>query len=177
MRRLSRYPHRSVVSILSGLLTLTSVPACTRSGDQGVGDTTAAVNVGATPRPPSDSASLVRVYKSPTCTCCTAWVDHMRQSGFRVLAIDTTDLDAIKRRYRVAAEHAACHTATVGGYVVEGHVPAEDVRRLLAERPSVTGLAVPGMPVGSPGMEGTYKEAYEVLAFTHGSTSTVFAKH
>lgn len=151
--------------------------ACSGDGDVRAADKTAAVNLAATPRPASDSAPAVTVYKSPTCGCCTAWVDHLKQNGFRVVAIDTTDVDAIKRRYGVAPEHASCHTATVGGYVVEGHVPAGDMRRLLAERPAVTGLAAPGMPAGSPGMEGPYKQAYEVLAFGKGRTATVFARH
>lgn len=121
--------------------------------------------------------AVVTVYKSPTCGCCTAWVDHMRASGFRVAAIDTNDVDAVKRQHGVAAEHGSCHTALVGGYVLEGHVPASDVRRLLAERPAITGLAVPGMPAGSPGMEGPVSEPYRVIAFTRGGGTSVFAKH
>lgn len=166
------------------LLALATAAACTRTaGDSAreASDTVSAVNVDATP---SIVASLraaetqtVTVYKNPSCTCCSAWADHMRKAGFRVVTIDTNNLDAVKRRYGVAPEHAACHTAVVNGYVIEGHVPAPDVRRLLAERPSITGLAVPGMPVGSPGMEGAYKQRYQVLAFTRGKSTTVFANH
>ena len=118
----------------------------------------------------------VHVYKSPTCGCCVKWIDHLRSNGFSVRATDVPDVTPIKLENGVAPELSACHTAFVGGYVVEGHVPAADVRRLLDERPDVAGLAVPGMPIGSPGMEGPNPEAYEVLSF--GSQGIrVFSKH
>jgi len=163
--------------LFTGVVGLPLAVACSRGGEVQVGDTTAAVNVAATPRPATDSAPVIAVYKSPTCTCCTKWVDYVKRSGFKVDVINTRSLDPIKRRYGVASEHSACHTAIVGGYVVEGHVPAEDIRRLLAERPAITGLAVPGMPIGSPGMEGAYRQAYEVLAFTRGGGTSIFASH
>lgn len=165
--------ERVLLSIASALVV---TQGCSSDSGASAGDTVAAVNVSATPAPAA-VGETVTVYKSPTCTCCTAWVDHLKQSGFAVVAIDTTDVDAVKQRFGVAREHAACHTAVVGGYVVEGHVPAQDIRRLLAEKPAITGLAVPGMPVGSPGMEGAYRQAYEVLAFTRGKSTSVFARH
>jgi hypothetical protein len=122
----------------------------------------------------------VAVAKSPTCGCCGAWVDHMRAAGFEVEARDVSDEDlaALKRRLGLAPEHASCHTAEVDGYVVEGHVPAEDVRRLLAERPDALGLAVPGMPVGSPGMEmGNTREPYDTLLIGANGEARVFARH
>ncbi len=106
------------------------------------------------------------VAKSPTCGCCGAWVNHMRAAGFEVEVRELPDeaLAALKRRLGLAPEHTSCHTAEVDGYVVEGHVPAEDVTRLLAERPDALGLAVPGMPIGSPGMEmGGMREPYDTL--------------
>lgn len=177
MRRHSSYRNTRKLPVLGGVLVLSVVAACSQRGEEPAGDTMAAVNVAATPRPAADAAPVVTVYKSPTCTCCTAWVDHMKESGFRVVSIDTSNLEAIKRRYGVAPEHAACHTAIVGDYVVEGHVPAEDVRRLLAQRLAIIGVAVPGMPVGSPGMEGAYKQSYDVLAFARGGVTSVFSKH
>ena len=128
--------------------------------------------------PGEDAPPLVTVYKSPTCGCCAAWVDHLRASGFTVETVDVADLDAVKRQYGIPDSLASCHTAVVGGYVVEGHVPAEDVRRLLAERPEAGGLAVPGMPVGSPGMEAPdgRTEPYAVLLVDDGGT-TVFSRH
>lgn len=117
----------------------------------------------------------VVVYKSPTCGCCAKWVAHMEEAGFEVETHDMTDLSSIKANYGVGSGINSCHTAVVDGYVVEGHVPAEHVKRLLEERPDVTGLAVPGMPIGSPGMEGSYSEAYDVLTFDRAGKTTVFA--
>lgn len=110
---------------------------------------------------------LVTVTKDPSCGCCGAWADHVRAAGFPVRIVESEDVDALKARLGVPAELASCHTAEVEGYVVEGHVPATALTRLLAERPPATGLAVPGMPAGSPGMEypGTVSEAYEVVLF------------
>jgi hypothetical protein len=109
----------------------------------------------------------VVVTKDPSCGCCSGWVEHVRAAGFAVEVIESSDLAPIKTRLGVPARLASCHTAEIGGYVLEGHVPAAAVKRLLAERPAATGLAVPGMPVGSPGMEvpGSPEERYEVIAF------------
>ena len=114
----------------------------------------------------SSSLPEVTVYKRPTCGCCTEWVSHVRQHGFRVRIRDVTDLQPIKTRHGVPADLHSCHTTLVGGYVVEGHVPAALVERLLRERPTVVGVAVPGMPVGSPGMEVPGRPA-ESLPGTH----------
>jgi hypothetical protein len=119
----------------------------------------------------------VVVYKSPTCGCCTEWVAHLRRHGFQVRSEDVTDLQAVKARHRVPPDLQSCHTALVGGYVIEGHVPADLVERLLRERAKVAGLAVPGMPVGSPGMEvpGARAERYRVLTFDRDGRTGVFA--
>src|SRR5262245_26187233 len=110
-------------------------------------------------------AQEITVHKDPNCGCCSGWVRHLQQAGFAVKAIDTAELDAIKTRLGVPADLAACHTAQVAGYVVEGHVPALAIERLLAEKPDAAGLAVPGMPIGSPGMEGANPEQYDVVLF------------
>ncbi|OOG21003.1 CopG family transcriptional regulator [Thioalkalivibrio denitrificans] len=104
------------------------------------------------------------VYKTPTCGCCDKWIEHMEQAGFTVDARDLQNLNPIKAQLGIAGKLQSCHTATVGGYVVEGHVPADVVQRLLDEQPAIHGIAVPGMPMGSPGMEGPYTERYNVLA-------------
>ncbi len=117
------------------------------------------------------------VYKSPTCRCCANWVDHMREAGFTVLAHDVADVDLIKRQRGVPSSLSSCHTAVVGKYVIEGHVPAEDVRRLLRDRPAVAGLAVPGMPMGSPGMEGVTRDRYDVLSFDSAGRSATYSSH
>lgn len=117
------------------------------------------------------------VYKTPTCGCCKGWVKAMETAGFKVEVHDLDDLASIKHAAGVPDELQACHTARIGGYVVEGHVPAADIRRLLAERPNVAGIATPGMPMGSPGMEGAYKDHYDVVTFGGDGRSTVFASH
>ena len=120
------------------------------------------------------------VYKSAACGCCTSWVEHARANGFTARIVDTEDLGAVKQELGVPPGLASCHTVVVGAYIVEGHVPAADVKRLLAEKPAVRGLAVPGMPIGSPGMEQGPRsgyQRYDVLAFTRTGTTTVFARH
>ncbi len=110
------------------------------------------------------AGAAITVHKDPNCGCCSGWVDHLQASGYAAKVIETADIDAVKKRLGVPADLAACHTAEVGGYIVEGHVPARAIAKLLAERPSAKGLAVPGMPAGSPGMGGD-PEVYEVILF------------
>lgn len=107
------------------------------------------------------------VYHDPNCGCCGGWVAHMRSAGFQVNVIDTDDLAGIKNRFAIPSDLASCHTAKIGNYLIEGHVPARAVQRLLVERPAAAGLAVPGMPTGSPGMEapGAPDETYDVMLF------------
>lgn len=119
----------------------------------------------------------VTVYKSPTCGCCKKWIKHMQDNGFEVKAHDMQKIDSIKSMSGVRKEFASCHTATVGGYVIEGHVPAADVKRLLAEKPKVRGLTVPGMAAGSPGMEGPRKDKYQVLTFDNKGIVGVYADY
>lgn len=125
---------------------------------------------------PAGEPTLV-VYKTPSCGCCKGWVKAMESSGFKVEVHDLDDLAATKHAAGVPDELQSCHTARIGGYVVEGHVHAEDIRRLLAERPDVAGIAAPGMPMGSPGMEGAYKDRYDVVTFGGNGRQTVFASH
>jgi hypothetical protein len=108
---------------------------------------------------------VITVHKDPNCGCCTGWVQHLQKAGFTVKTIETTDLDAVKTRLGVPADLAGCHTAQVAEYLIEGHVPAVALKRFLNEKPNATGLAVPGMPVGSPGMEGGTPQPYEVVLF------------
>jgi len=121
---------------------------------------------------------LVSVYKTPTCGCCNAWVDHLRQAGFEVETNDVPSTNPIASEAGVPTNARSCHTAKIGGYVVEGHVPAADIKRLLEERPDIVGLSVPGMPIGSPGMEmGDRKDSYDVLAFGRDGSTSVFSSH
>ena len=132
--------------------------------------------LGLVPRANAQRAEVVTVYKSPTCGCCGDWVRHIRASGLRVEAYDLEDVSPMRRRYGVPGALASCHTAVVAGYAIEGHVPAADIQRLLRERPKFVGLAVPGMVVGSPGMEQGPPQRYETLAFD-ARGSWVFARH
>jgi hypothetical protein len=127
----------------------------------------------------------IQVYKTPTCGCCTKWIDHLRAAGFAVEATDLPDLTSLKAMNGVPAGLSSCHTATIEGYVIEGHVPASDIVKLLKERPKVAGLAVPGMPMGSPGMEHPdpdRHEAFDVVAFgateaPTGAGVSIFSSH
>lgn len=120
----------------------------------------------------------VVVYKSPTCSCCSKWIEHLQQAGFRVEAHNESEMSQVKTRLGVPEELASCHTALINGYVIEGHVPADDIKQLLAKHPKARGLAVPGMPIGSPGMEmGTRVDAYDVLLMADGKPPAIFAHH
>lgn len=120
------------------------------------------------------------VYKTETCGCCNYWVDHVRDAGFSITAHDISHRELNEKKREVGLDFglASCHTAFVEGYAIEGHVPAEDILRLLEERPAVAGLTVPGMPIGSPGMEqGDRRDPYHVLAFQPDGSTTIFASH
>ena len=123
------------------------------------------------------NAATIAVVKDPNCGCCTQWIEYLRRSGFVVTVTDTPEQPRISAQMGVPADLRGCHSATIDGYVVEGHVPAEDIRRLLAERPNAKGIAVPGMPMGSPGMEqGGMKDAYMTVLFGDNG-QTLFARH
>lgn len=118
------------------------------------------------------------MYQHPQCGCCGKWADHLRGHGFTVEVIATREMSRVRSEAGVPRALGSCHTATVGGYVVEGHVPVADVQRLLAERPPVAGIAAPGMPLGSPGMEGPYPaDHYNVIGFDAEGNTQVFASH
>lgn len=119
----------------------------------------------------------VTVYKDPNCGCCHKWVDHMKANGFKVVAHDTSDMDAVKKSFGVPSDLQSCHTGVVGGYAFEGHVPADVIRKLLAEKPKdIRGVAVPGMPQGSPGMETGRVDHYDIIAFDRAGKTKVYAR-
>jgi hypothetical protein len=130
-------------------------------------------------RSPVARLPLVVVHKSPTCGCCGKWVDHLRAAGFTVQVRDEADMNAVKERVGVPPAKGSCHTAEVGGYFIEGHVPAADVQRLLKEKPVARGLTAPGMPIGSPGMEvpSGEKQPYAVLLVKKDGTTVEYARH
>ena len=118
----------------------------------------------------------IKVYKDPNCGCCKEWIKHLEQNGFTVEVVDMPDLSAVKMKYGVSDNLRSCHTGVIGDYVIEGHVPADLIVKMLEEKPQIAGLAVPGMPMGSPGMEGATKEAYDVLTFDRAGHTTVYAQ-
>ncbi len=124
----------------------------------------------------SDAAPEIDVYKGPQCGCCDKWAEHLEAAGFKVSVKEVDNLQPIKARYGIGPQLSSCHTAVVERYAIEGHVPADDILRLLRERPAVTGLTVPGMPIGSPGMEEGPKEAYDVLTFDASGGTAVYAR-
>ncbi len=123
------------------------------------------------------SLPVVDVYKSPQCGCCTDWAEHLRKNGFKVVLHDVNDVPAVRKKLGMPERYGACHTAKVGNYLVEGHVPAADIKRLLKKGTRAIGLAVPAMPPGSPGMESSRGIAYDSMLVARDGTATVFAHH
>lgn len=163
------YP-KFFVSLFVGLLSVFILVGCSN-------ESTAQVEAEALERQSNVTLETITVYKSPTCGCCKKWVQHLRDSGFNVESRDVQNVNKIKIAAGVSPRLASCHTAFVGDYVIEGHVPAADILRLLKTRPDVAGLTVPGMPMGSPGMEGARKDKYEVLTFTGSGDTAVFSRY
>ena len=149
-----------IAAIVTGMLTLVL--------------TTAAVR---TPTASDAKKPTITVYKDPSCGCCKNWIEHLIKHGYRVDAKDTPNMAEIKRTLGVPDAVTSCHTAMVNGYLIEGHVPSGDIDRLLAKKPHVAGLAVPGMPTGSPGMEGARARHYQVLSFDKTGKTQVFASY
>ena len=161
----------ATLTLVGGTLVVGGCGPQAASAEQGVGShalgDAALATISATP--------TIKVYKSPTCGCCALWVDHMREAGFKLEVEDTDDMIAVKREAGLPLRLQSCHTALVNGYVFEGHIPAEVIARFLAESPPASGLAVPGMPVGSPGMEfGDRVDPYDVLQFDADGGTSVY---
>jgi len=119
----------------------------------------------------------IDVYRDPLCGCCEGWVDHLKGAGYAVAVVERSDVTPLKKQLTIPEELWACHTGTIAGYAIEGHVPAHALGRLLTERPPFKGLAVPGMPIGSPGMEGDREDLYEVIGFGGGGRPAVFGRY
>ncbi|HET8622704.1 MAG TPA: DUF411 domain-containing protein [Gemmatimonadales bacterium] len=153
--------RRTFLRLGAGAVGLTFLPGSARPDGRGA------------PLPP------MTIYKSETCLCCEKWVDHVKAAGFRTTVYDRDPIDPIKDELGIPRHVRSCHTAQVGGYIVEGHVPAADVKRMLKERPKTMGLSVPGMPVGTPGMDqpGVPAEPYHVVAFQKSGSTSVYAKY
>ena len=163
------------------MVSCTSSRADTEPLNAASAETTAAADAAPAAAPSQDlaAAPVITVYKSPSCGCCKNWVDHVKAAGFTVEVHDVDNLSDIKADAGVPASARSCHTAIVGGYAIEGHVPAATVQRLLKEKPAIAGIAVPGMPVGSPGMEvpGQAADKYDVVAFKADGSTSVYESH
>lgn len=125
----------------------------------------------------ASSAEVIDVYKSLKCGCCSKWIDHIKDAGFEVRTHNVMNVPLARRALGMPERFGSCHTAKIGNYVVEGHVPAADIQRLINEKPKAVGIAVPSMPPGSPGMESTKPVPYNTLLVQAGGEATVFAKH
>lgn len=123
------------------------------------------------------ASEVIDVYKNPNCGCCGKWVEHMQKAGFKVRMHELSNVSPMRQKLGMPERYASCHTAKVGNYLLEGHVPAADVKRLLREKPKAIGLAVPGMPAGSPGMEGPPPASYNTLLVKSDANSLIFARH
>jgi hypothetical protein len=169
---------RRLITALSLGVIILAPAACADRDDAGEADAASAPAgqiAMAEPGATVASADTIEVWKDPNCGCCKSWVEHMQKHGFTVVIHDTPDLTPVKQKHGVGADLASCHTGIVHGYAVEGHVPADLVRKMLDEKPAITGLAVPGMPMGSPGMEGGMKQKYDIIAFTKDGERKVYA--
>jgi hypothetical protein len=167
-------------SALAGICLLASsllVSACTAAPAAVTANTPAQQSQPATSKNPT--LSTMQVYKDPNCGCCSGWIQHMRAAGFSVESHDTTDMLSIKQRLGITDNMMSCHTAEIDGYVIEGHVPVADIQRLLKERPKARGLVLPGMPVGSPGMESPdgYSQAFTVMLLGEDGSLQPYASH
>lgn len=156
---MKRFVRTSTLGVSLLLLTLTTAAAPAPGTD------------------PDAKKPTITVYKDPSCGCCKSWIEHLIKHGYRVDAKDSPNMTEIKRTLGVPDALSACHTAVVNGYLIEGHVPAADIKRLLKNKPKIAGLAVPGMPMGSPGMEGPRTQHYQVLSFDKAGKTKVFASY
>lgn len=155
------------IALTGLLLVATALSACSEKSPQ--------TKTGNT----SSEPLQITVYKSPTCGCCTDWEDHLSMEGFKVTSIERNNMNPIKEKFGVKRNLASCHTGIIDGYVIEGHVPASDIKRLLAERPKIAGLTAPGMPQESPGMQphGEMPKNYDVLSFDEAGKTEVFTSY
>ena len=174
-------PRALRAAIVAGMV---AVAACAAPPADEPATTTGSASAASAPAAaaPVDAASVadtvsMTVYKEPTCGCCTKWVEHVEQHGIRVDARNVSDVWAVKDQLGMPRQLGSCHTAVIGGYIVEGHVPADIIKRMLRERPEIAGIAVPGMPMGSPGMEGdgSVKDRYDVIAIGRDGRTSVYA--
>lgn len=172
-----KYNKKTALFLIVGIAPLW-LSACSKSDDTARGEA-GAISVSIESDVTPQSRPEVVMYKSPDCECCTGWAEHLRKAGFTVSIHKQDDMDAIKEKFGVSEQLSSCHTAIIDGFVIEGHVPAADIDRLLKERPDIVGLTAPGMPMKSPGMQevGQKPEGYSVLAFDKAGNTSLFHRY
>jgi hypothetical protein len=176
--RSSALSRRTLIGAALGMAAV--LAACERraAGDNGLPAVVPAVVPAAPPGTTAPAQFQAEVWKTPYCGCCKGWVKHLQDSGFAVVAHDVPDTAPKRAELGIPEKLGSCHSARIGGYAIEGHVPAADIKRLLAEKPDAVGLAVPGMPIGSPGMEqGDQRDKYDVLLVRRGGQTSVYSSH
>lgn len=174
----------SLLTIIAGVAIVTvagDIYLTTHNNAETVSNTsnnTVLASVWDNPRESYSGNKNITVYRSPSCGCCGIWIEHMKKHGFQITDIKTDNMEAIKQQHNLPLDLASCHTAIIDGYVMEGHIPADDIKRFLTQKPDFKGLAVPGMPLGTPGMEaGDRKQPFDVLAFNNSGNVEVFKQY
>ncbi|HYW07647.1 MAG TPA: DUF411 domain-containing protein [Longimicrobium sp.] len=169
-------PRAAVLALAAAVAACAAPPEQTRAAEAVPAKPVASAAARAS-GPSAESSLLAVVYKTPSCGCCAKWVEHLEGNGFKVEVHDIDEVEPVKVALGVPGQLASCHTSKVGDYVFEGHVPAETIQRVLREKPAAAGFAVPGMPMGSPGMEGPTTDRYDVVAFNTDGTTRVYESH
>lgn len=171
----------AIAAIVSGIMSLTANPEHSKifSINSAVAQELTLASVWNQETKPDYLGTVeMTVYRSPSCGCCGAWIEHVKKHGFKVKDIKTESIAAVKQEYNLPPELVSCHTAIIDGYVMEGHIPADDIKRFLEQNPKIAGLAVPDMPLGTPGMEaGDLKQPFQVLAFNDKGEIEVFQEY
>ncbi|WP_206603121.1 DUF411 domain-containing protein [Leptolyngbya ohadii] len=168
-----------VLMVTIGAIVFLNQPIASANNPvRSISQSSQAVNLHNLAQAPSLMAIKATVYRDPNCSCCEAWMEHLRSSGFQISEVQQPDMDAVKQEYSVPSQLQSCHTAIINGAVIEGHVPVEDIKRFLAEESGAAGLAVPGMPIGSPGMEdGETQEPFTVYSFDQQGNAEAFNQY
>ncbi|AFZ38381.1 protein of unknown function DUF411 (plasmid) [Stanieria cyanosphaera PCC 7437] len=172
----------AIASVIGGTIYLTSAQGKSISNNSAIANDTNTATLTSVwdkeTEPSYAGTTEMTVYRSPNCGCCGEWIEHAQKHGFKVKDIKTEDMAALKQKYKLPTELASCHTTIIDGYVMEGHIPADDIKRFLSAQPELAGLTVPGMPIGTPGMEARdIKQPFQILAFNERGEVEVFKEY
>lgn len=172
----------AIASMVGGAIYLTSTQGKSVSNNSAIAQDTNTATLTSVwdkeTEPAYSGTTEMTVYRSPSCGCCGGWIEHAKQHGFKVKDIKTEDMEALKQKYKLPTQLVSCHTTIINGYVMEGHIPVDDIKHFLSEKPELAGLTVPGMPIGTPGMESqNIKQPFQVLAFNDRGEVEVFKEY